>query len=209
MPGPLDIRFEVEGIPPSKGSLSGFPIDRGACPDCRDKRPCRRTRHPGRTCFGGRIVGVSLTDQGGSELKAWEQLTFVRSLSARNAAAARPIARPGACEVMIGFIMPRPAGHWSPDGAGKLTADGRARDLPSVKPDVDKLSRALIDGLREVVTEDDAQIVVLQAGEVYAPWRGWTGAIVRARQVSTPPQWLIDELVHHGRWTPPAQRELL
>src|ERR1700748_995190 len=137
----LDIRFKVEGTPCPKGSMSGFPIDRGPCVDCKPGKPCRS-----RSCFGGRIVGVSVTDQGGKELEAWQELVFVRAMSARNAAGARPVARPGACEVTMVFVMPRPAGLWHPKRQGELTSEGRARPLPSVKPDIDKLARACLDG---------------------------------------------------------------
>jgi Holliday junction resolvase RusA-like endonuclease len=198
----LDVRFQVEGTPVSKGSMSGFPIDRGPCPTCKPGKPCR-----GRSCFGGRSVGVSVTDQGGKELDAWEELTFVRAMSARNRAGCRPIARPGSCEVTLIFILPRPDSHWTK--SGRLTADGRAREMPSVKPDLDKLGRAVIDGLTRVLVEDDAQIVVAPLAEVYADRGKWTGVCVRARQISGPPAWVVEELAHHCVWAPSAQEALL
>lgn len=187
MGGPLDVRFSVPGIPVPKGSMSGFPVDRGACPDCKPGKPCRA-----RSCFGGRIVGVSVVDQGGKELEAWQEHVFVQALSERNRHGMRPIARPAACEVTMVFVMPRPAGHWTP--TGWLTAEGRARALPSVKPDFDKLTRAVLDGLSRALVEDDAQVVIGHIYETYARWKGWTGVAVRARAVSELPHPAIELL---------------
>lgn len=199
----LDILFQIEGTPVPKGSMSGFPIDRGPCPKCKPGKPCR-----GRTCYGGRSVGVTVTDQGGKELYAWGDLSFIRAVSARNAAGARLIAKPGCCEVTLVFVMERPGGHWN--AAGALTAEGRSRVMPSVKPDLDKLARAVIDGLTRALVEDDGQIVVAQLAEVYASYNGWTGVTVSARQISQPPAWVAEELARHGvLWRPSAQQDLL
>lgn len=199
---PMDVRFSVEGIPVPKGNMSGFPVDRGPCRACKPGKPCRA-----RNCFVGRAMGVSVTDQGGKELEAWQELTFVRAVSARNAAGMRVIARPNACEVVLVFVMPRPDGHWTP--AGALTAAGRERLLPTVKPDVDKMTRAILDGITTALLEDDALVVVARVAEVYAGWKGWTGACVRARQISSMDAWVEHELAYHGVWSPPTQRALL
>ena len=37
-----------------------------------------------------------------------------------------------------------------------------------VKPDLDKLARALLDGLTKIVFEDDSQVTVLSVGKAYA-----------------------------------------
>ena len=198
----LDIRFKVDGVPVPKGSMSGFPIARGKCPSCKPGKPCR-----GRSCFGGTIVGVSVTDQGGKELEAWQELVFVRAMSARNAAGARAVARPGACEISLVFVMPRPAGHWTT--AGLLTKEGMNKPMPSVKPDIDKMARATFDGISRALVEDDAQICVAPLAEVYAGLKGWTGVVVRARQVSALPAWALEELGYHGVWSPPTQEALL
>lgn len=56
--------------------------------------------------------------------------------------------------VTIDFFMPRPA-----------TVD---RDRPSVRPDIDKLSRAILDSLTGVVFTDDSRVVELVARKHYA-----------------------------------------
>lgn len=55
------------------------------------------------------------------------------------------------------FILPRPKGHFKPSGA--LSKAGEERPLPTVKPDVLKLTRAVEDALTGTVYTDDALIV--------------------------------------------------
>jgi Holliday junction resolvase RusA-like endonuclease len=44
-----------------------------------------------------------------------------------------------------------------------------ARGTPCVRPDIDKLSRALLDALTGVAYEDDGQVVALTARKSYGP----------------------------------------
>lgn len=60
-------------------------------------------------------------------------------------------------EVMLEFMFPRPKG--APKG----------RLFPSVKPDADKLVRAIFDALTNVLWADDAQVVRITAEKVYGP----------------------------------------
>ena len=191
----LDVRFTVEGTPQPKGSMSGFPIARGPCAECLQKKRCGK-----RNCFGGTIVGVSVTDQGDGALKAWQQLIQVRALSARNAAGQRMVERPNAVNVALVFVMPRPAGHWT--NSGTLTPAGRVRMHPTVKPDSDKLTRAVFDALTAALVEDDAMITVSRVAMVHAGWRGWTGVSVHARQFSSHDAWVEQQLGYHGVWKP-------
>lgn len=46
------------------------------------------------------------------------------------------------------------------------------RTLPWVKPDLDKLVRAVLDGLTGVAYEDDSQVVLLQANKTYGEREG-------------------------------------
>jgi crossover junction endodeoxyribonuclease RusA len=91
--------------------------------------------------FNGRIV-----HQKSKELMAW-----------RNAInnACRDVMEPleGAVEVAIVFLMPRPK-----------TVQ---RATPHVRPDVDKLARAVLDGLTGSAFADDAQVVKLEAVKKY------------------------------------------
>ena len=50
------------------------------------------------------------------------------------------------------------------------------RSLPWVKPDIDKLVRAVLDGLTGVAYEDDCQVVTLNASKHYGENEGvWIG----------------------------------
>ena len=46
---------------------------------------------------------------------------------------------------------------------------GAPRDLPHVRPDVDKLARAALDGLTGAAFADDSQVVRLTATKEYGP----------------------------------------
>jgi Holliday junction resolvase RusA-like endonuclease len=201
----LDVRFVVEGTPVAKGNMSGFPIARGKCSDCKPGKSCR-----GRSCFGGTIVGVSVTDQGGKELEAWQALIRVRSISARNAAAQRLVARPGAVSLAMVFVLARPGGHWTT--GGDLSADGKRMLFPTVKPDDDKIARAVADGLTGALAEDDSQFTVTKISKVYAAQKGWTGVVIHARQVHAHEAWVLETMLGLGVWSPPrpsAQEALL
>lgn len=207
MNGPLlDVRFPVQGTPVAKGNMSGFPISRGKCDECKPGKPCRQ-----RSCFGGTIVGVSVTDQGGKELEAWQQLIHVRAISARNAAGQRIVQKPGAVAVSMVFVLTRPGSHWTSSGNGNLSAEGRRMPFPTVKPDDDKIGRAVCDGLTGALAVDDSQFTVTKIAKEYAGWKGWTGVVIQARQVVSRDQWVLDLMAGLGVWSPPdvAQGALL
>ena len=48
----------------------------------------------------------------------------------------------------------------------------KERNYPWVKPDLDKLIRAVLDGLTGVAYEDDSQVVLLQANKTYGEREG-------------------------------------
>lgn len=199
----LDVRFIVEGAPVPKGNHAAFPIARGPCGKCKPGRATCSVRN----CFGGVLVGTVITDDGGKELEAWEQLIRVQAISARNRAAQRMAEPPAAVVVSMIFLLPRPGGHWTT--SGQLTSEGRARRHPSVKPDGDKLARAVADGLIGALVRDDSQIVIGQPAKVYTPHRGKTGVIVVARQLGDElPDWITAELSAFGIAQPTTQRAL-
>ena len=63
-----------------------------------------------------------------------------------------------ACAISVEFVFERPKSHWRK--AGTLT---NKAPLHPGKPDIDKLCRALLDGLTGVVMVDDSQVVWLNA----------------------------------------------
>ena len=97
---------------------------------------------------GNRAV---VTDQNAKKLKPWR--AHVKEVT--EAAAARHEQFVGALGVTLVFFMPRGA------------TVKRAR--PSVTPDIDKLTRAVLDGITDSgAWKDDALVVSLHASEWYA-----------------------------------------
>jgi len=68
----------------------------------------------------------------------------------------------GPVQVEIQFLLARPKGHF---GARGLLPS--APDLPVTKPDLDKLARAILDGMTGVVFRDDAQVWELNTSKRY------------------------------------------
>jgi Holliday junction resolvase RusA-like endonuclease len=112
--------------------------------------------------FAGR---AQLFDQNAKALHPWRRL--VRS-AAEAALLLDPQHFEGPVEVELRFEMPRP----------KTVK----RRWPSVKPDLDKLTRAVLDSLTDAgVWGDDAQVVRLQAEKTYA--RELPGVTVHVRSI--------------------------
>lgn len=62
-----------------------------------------------------------------------------------------------ALEVTFTFQMPRPSGHFG-SGKNKGVLKASAPRFHITKPDVDKLSRAVLDALTGVIWKDDSQV---------------------------------------------------
>lgn len=125
---------------------------------------------------------VSLADN--RRLKGWEAAV---ALSAQ-AAGARPVL--DAVSVALTFLLPRPKGHLRKDG----TVRESAPFAPATKPDVDKLVRAVLDGLIGVGFRDDAQVVEVRARKLYAAGAsGTTGVSVSLATVERESSLLWDE----------------
>ena len=91
-----------------------------------------------------------------------QELALWRADIARNAElfGFKPIA--SAVKVELDFVMNGP----------KSTK----RVFPSVKPDLDKLIRAVLDGLTGVAYEDDSQVILIQSSKTYGETQGvWIG----------------------------------
>jgi Holliday junction resolvase RusA-like endonuclease len=84
------------------------------------------------------------------------------------AAAAKPddelLAGPLVVELV--FVLARPKGHYG-TGRNATTVRAGAPARPITKPDVDKLSRAVMDACTGVVWRDDAQVVDKRARKAY------------------------------------------
>ena len=76
---------------------------------------------------------------------------------------------PGAVQVVMVFRFPRPKGHYG-TGRNRATVRPSAPFYPDGRPDVDKLARAVLDGLTMGgAFKDDAQVVELVARKMYGP----------------------------------------
>ena len=113
--------------------------------------------------FAHRTTGkIIVTDDTGKPGRRWRADV--------QAAAAQAYGGPlltGPLEVTLGFHLPRPKGHY---GTGRNAEKLRpsAPDYHTVKPDIDKLSRAVLDALKGVVWRDDAQVWKKLASKRYA-----------------------------------------
>lgn len=89
-------------------------------------------------------------EQQGEQLKVWrDAVTYLARARWRGAPASGPM------KVELSFAMPKPK---------KIT-----RPMPTTRPDLDKLVRAVLDALTHArVWEDDSQVVELSASKLYA-----------------------------------------
>jgi crossover junction endodeoxyribonuclease RusA len=73
----------------------------------------------------------------------------------------------GPVDVYLQFSVARPAGHYG-TGKNKDKIKPSAPTYPGARPDLDKLCRAVLDGLTEGgAWRDDGQVVFLQAQKFY------------------------------------------
>jgi len=101
---------------------------------------------------------------------AWRGAVTEAATRARTAAQLPTIAGP--CSVSIVFSMPRPAGHH-----GKRGLLPSAPGWPHVRPDLDKLTRAVFDALTDgAIWTDDCLVVALLATKRYADTPDQVGA---------------------------------
>ncbi|QGZ16935.1 RusA-like resolvase [Arthrobacter phage LittleTokyo] len=116
-----------------------------------------------------------LLDDNDKELKPWREVV---AWAGRAAAAAEPL--DGPLEVHLLFYMPRPASHYLRSGDLKPSAPA----WPAVKPDVDKLERAVFDALTAGnVWVDDARAVSVHKSKRYASLPHEAGVRVAVREI--------------------------
>jgi Holliday junction resolvase RusA-like endonuclease len=72
----------------------------------------------------------------------------------------------GALAMTVRFYAPRPAKHFGSGRNSGLLKDS-APSRPTVAPDVDKLSRAVLDGLQGQLYRNDSQVVEKHASKHY------------------------------------------
>lgn len=80
----------------------------------------------------------------------------------------------GPVSVSVTFWMPRPKSHFGRHGLKEAAPDNHTN-----KPDLDKLLRAVLDGLTGVVIGDDSQVSAIESGKVYNEITGCMVHVVR------------------------------
>ena len=76
----------------------------------------------------------------------------------------------GPVAVSLQFVLERPKGHWG-TGRNLGVLKASAAPFPATRPDIDKLTRAVLDAMTQAkVYEDDGKVVRLKVTKVYAGW---------------------------------------
>ena len=89
---------------------------------------------------------------------------------------------PGPAMVSVTFRLTRPKGHYG-QGRNADRIRPAAPRFPTGTPDLDKLIRSTLDGLKEGgALRDDAQVIYIQANKVYAD-RAPSGADIDVSEV--------------------------
>ena len=92
----------------------------------------------------------------------------------------------GAVTVSLTFRMKRPASHYRTGRNAHLLRDGAPR-FPAGKPDIDKLARAVLDGLTTGgAFKDDSQVVALTVVKRYADRGEPTGCRIFIEDTEAP-----------------------
>ena len=109
--------------------------------------------------FNGRLVDVNH-----EKLREW------RALVARLIEHEGATFHTGPVMVTLDFYLPRPRGHFG-TGRNESKLKPSAPRVPVTKPDIDKLTRAVLDALTHMAFRDDSQVAVLVVRKLYADGR--------------------------------------
>ena len=130
-------------------------------------------RHVG----GGRMVEMS------KAVGPWREAVRAEAQRTGSAEFWNP-SDPGPLSVTVVFILKRPASHFRTGRWSERLRESAPR-FPAGRPDVDKLARAVLDGLvAGGVMADDAQVVSLNACKVYASDGHAPGAIIEVEAMT-------------------------
>ncbi len=132
-----------------------------------------------KTVFGGRAV-----DANAKKLKPWR-----KAVTAAAADAGGGLLLEGPVTLAAVFVLPRPKSHFRTGRNAHLLRDDAPRWV-STKPDLDKLVRALADGITDSgLWKDDNQVASILATKVYAHpsdssvFRAVVGVAVKVRSL--------------------------
>ena len=144
------IAFTVIGEPVTKGSVTSF------VPKRADGSYARRA--------DGSPLVVKHDDMGRRGKAA--AVTLANAALAARTEARAPFYRHEALAITLTFIHVRPRSHYG-TGRNAHAVKGSAPAYPAKRPDVDKLTRHVLDACKGVLYHDDGQIVRLTVIEDY------------------------------------------
>lgn len=112
-----------------------------------------------------RHVGNGVMIENSKKLGPWREAVRAETARQRNGVTfghGTPV------KVVVMFFLPRPAGHYG-NGRNALTLRPSAPRMPAARPDIDKLSRAVLDALTAGgAYADDGQVAALHVAKFYA-----------------------------------------
>lgn len=153
-----DIEFAVRGLPIAQGTARAF-------------------------VAGGKARIATDSNRANSPIGAWRGAIA----SAASDAMGQTPALVDPVTVTAWFVFPRPGAHYLPANARRPVAELRL-DAPKFvarKPDIDKLVRALLDGITNVVVRDDSLVAGLRTWKVYEDDERRPGCQVRIAPLRT------------------------
>jgi crossover junction endodeoxyribonuclease RusA len=123
-------------------------------------------------------IGKKVVDINDARLRSWRH--DVASVAKEAMEGASPYTEP--VDVRLMFWFSRPKGHYgSGRNAGVLKRS--APIAPAVRPDLDKLTRAVLDALTGICFRDDSQVVGMTVSKLYSNdgHSGMMGSVLELR----------------------------
>lgn len=147
-----ELTFVVRGLPVAQGTARAF-------------------------VAGGKARIATDSNRTNSPIGAWRASIATEARMAMG----RQVAFDGPVVVTAYFVFPRPKSHYLPANRSRPVAELRL-DAPrfhTAKPDLDKLERALLDAITNVVIGDDATVAGLVGWKEYEDEERRPGVVVR------------------------------
>jgi crossover junction endodeoxyribonuclease RusA len=147
-----ELTFVVRGLPVAQGTARAF-------------------------VAGGKARIATDSNRTNSPIGAWRASIATEARMAMG----RQVAFDGPVTVTAHFVFPRPRSHYLPANARRPRPELRldAPKFVTAKPDVDKLARALLDAITNVVIADDSRVAGITAWKQYEDEERRPGVVVR------------------------------
>ena len=110
-----------------------------------------------------KVIGRNVIEMADARLRTWRQDVAGAAKEAMEGAS--PYIEP--VDVRLMFWLPRPQAHFG-TGRNIEKLKPSAPIAPAVHPDLDKLTRAVLDALTGIVFRDDKQVVAMTLSKLYA-----------------------------------------